>query len=174
MHDGLTQIANRATFDAFLERQWATTIRCNTPLSLIMIDVDFFKDFNDRYGHVAGDSALQVVASCLRRSVRERDDIVCRYGGEEFVAVLPNSGAQGAMAVAVRFRRELAAAGIPHQASTISPLLTASLGIASMPSGNFTSARDLVQAADRALYTAKSRGRDRVVMNAENVPVSMS
>ncbi len=169
MRDGLTQIANRSTFDSYLEQQWASTVKRHAPLSLIMIDVDFFKDYNDRYGHLAGDSALQVVASCLRRSVRERHDIVCRYGGEEFAAVLPDSGVRGAMSVAVRFRRELAAAGVPHQASRVSPLLTASLGIASMPPGDYACARDLVDAADKALYTAKLGGRDRIVMDGEDM-----
>jgi diguanylate cyclase (GGDEF)-like protein len=125
----------------------------------VLIDVDCFKAFNDRYGHVAGDDALRTVATCLTQAVHGPDDLASRYGGEEFVAVLPGSDLPAAIAMADRFRTSLARASVPHAASPVAPIVTASIGIATRRAAG-ASSTSLVAAADAALYGAKSSGRD--------------
>ena len=129
-----------------------------------MVDVDLFKAYNDHYGHLAGDEALRTLASLLVRSVHKPEDLACRYGGEEFVLILPRSGARAALAVATRFRRLLAEAAIPHAASPVAPAVTTSIGIATslpLPDENPDT---VLEAADKALYQAKARGRNRVAV----------
>jgi diguanylate cyclase (GGDEF)-like protein len=136
-----------------------------------MIDVDAFKIYNDCWGHVKGDQALKIVAACLQRAVRDPDDLVCRYGGEEFAVLLPASDAAAGVAVARRFRALLAETAIPHPDSTVAPVVTASIGIAFTTPRNWhnpTSA-DLVKAADHALYWAKDQGRDQIVVKGQNL-----
>jgi diguanylate cyclase (GGDEF)-like protein len=135
-----------------------------------MVDVDLFKAYNDRYGHLLGDEALRTVAGCLEQAVRDPEDLACRYGGEEFAVVLPRRGMQGAVAVAVRFRGLLAEAGIVHEASTVSSVVTASIGIAVAVASERMEPAVLVEAADRALYRAKALGRDRVVVASPTSP----
>ena len=161
MVDGLTGIANRTAFQQHLERHWRSSVREDQDICVVLVDVDCFKAFNDHYGHLGGDNALRSVAGCLHRAVESEDGLASRYGGEEFVAVLPHCELKAAEEVAARFRRLLAQAAIPHAVSPVSPIVTASVGIASRRAAAETP-EGLVGAADEALYRAKSEGRDRV------------
>jgi diguanylate cyclase (GGDEF)-like protein len=167
MLDGLTRIANRAAFQQHLELHGRGENGERKSLALLFVDVDLFKAYNDHYGHVAGDEALVVVASCLARTVRYPQDLACRWGGEEFAMLLPGSGAEEAVIVAGRFMALLKAAKIPHAASSVSDQLTASVGIAVMTSSRSRDPADLITAADQALYRAKESGRNRVCQAAE-------
>lgn len=162
--DGLTRIANRAAFQRQLDEWWRSPSAAREELALLMVDVDMFKAYNDRYGHLAGDDALRVVASCLRRAARRPGDLACRFGGEEFVVLLPRAGECAALAVARRFRRLLAREAVPHRESTVSSVLTTSVGIAVTTPGTDRECAELVEAADTALYRAKREGRDRIVV----------
>lgn len=162
MSDGLTRIANRVGFEQHLQQHWAAQVTDGRAVALLMADVDAFKPYNDHYGHVLGDEALRVVASCLARAVRDSDDLACRYGGEEFAVVLPHSGAEGADAVAQRFRALLAEEAIPHLASPYGETLTASIGVAVMVPRDMCRPEELIEAADQAMYRAKALGRDRI------------
>ncbi len=160
--DGLTGIANRRQFDDVLEREWQRSVRNDTPLSLILLDIDYFKPFNDRYGHQAGDDCLRMVARTLDRVVQRPTDLVARYGGEEFVVVLPDTNQAGAEAVARELLKEVRDLRITHEASKVTDHLTLSIGTTTRDSGQPESAADLVAAADQALYLAKEQGRNRV------------
>ena len=160
MVDGLTRIANRIAFERHLEAQWKELD--GRELALLILDVDLFKAYNDRYGHVHGDEALKIVASCLQESARHPGDLATRYGGEEFAVVLPDSGVEAASAVATRFRALLAEAAIPHSASSVAPVVTASIGIAVARVRPGLSLAVVVNAADQALYRAKALGRNRI------------
>lgn len=163
--DALTGIANRRTFDERLAIEVARTKRYGTPLALVMVDLDHFKEMNDRFGHLAGDEVLRRVAATLDREKR-RGDVVARYGGEEFAAVLPHTDARAAQAWAERVRQIIAGTKVSSDAGTLS--VTASFGVAEAGAG--ASASDdpgvLLGDADRALYTAKRMGRNRVVARA--------
>jgi diguanylate cyclase (GGDEF)-like protein/PAS domain S-box-containing protein len=161
--DGLTQVANRRCFDAYLQAEWRRMARTNQPLALILGDIDYFKRYNDTYGHQAGDSCLQQVAAALRDAVQRPADLVARYGGEEFAAILPNTDLAGALHLAETIRDRIAALQIPHQASPIHPYVTLSLGAVAVIPTPQRSPHELVEFADRALYQAKDEGRDRVV-----------
>ncbi len=172
--DGLTQVANRRYFDEYLEREWTRMIREREPLSLILCDVDFFKRYNDTYGHQAGDDCLVRIAQALERSTRRPADLVTRYGGEEFAIILPNTDVDGAVQVAGLIRTEVQKLAIPHSRSTVSPIVTVSIGIAStQPSPTFLLTQ-LIAEADRGLYQAKIQGRDRVVVRSLNDWVEQS
>ena len=158
--DGLTGIANRRAFETEMTRLCRAG---GDSLALLMVDVDLFKPFNDRYGHLAGDDALRTVADCLRRAVRGKQDLPCRYGGEEFAVVLTGCGLVAAHAVAERFPGLLAEAAIPHEASPAAGVVTASVGIAAVPDSGDVRPEDLIAAADDALYRAKAAGRNRVM-----------
>lgn len=161
--DGLTGIANRRAFDQKLNMEWSNSRRNFMPLSLIMMDIDFFKAYNDTYGHQGGDECLQKVAVAIQNTIQRNADLVCRYGGEEFAAILPETDEDGARFVAEKIRQVIEDLGIPHTGSKISPSVTLSLGIATMiPDGNRVPA-DLLAAADQALYQAKQSGRNQVV-----------
>ena len=161
--DGLTQIANRRQFDSYLDGEWKRAIREKAPISLILCDVDFFKLYNDTYGHQAGDSCLQRIAKALTRSVKRSADLVARYGGEEFAIILPKTGPNGALKVAERIREEIKALKLPHAKSRASEYITVSLGIAStVPSADALVVESILL-ADNALYRAKELGRDRAV-----------
>lgn len=156
--DALTGLANRRRFDAAIARSLRRTARTRAPLSLLLLDVDRFKAFNDLGGHPAGDRALARLGAILASVARRPDDTAARYGGEEFALILPDTGEDGALAMAERFRAGLREARIVHPAGG---LLTASIGIATV-SGPGTSADDMVRQADGALYAAKRSGRDAV------------
>jgi diguanylate cyclase (GGDEF)-like protein/PAS domain S-box-containing protein len=171
IEDGLTGLANRRSFDARLEEEWARASRERTSLSLLMIDLDCFKAFNDEYGHPAGDECLRMVAGILAAEARRPADLAARYGGEEFVILLPNTDAAGCVRMGERIRRAVREAGIPHALNLPCNVATASLGGATCRPGHERSAgfASLVESADRALYAAKAGGRDRLVMSGELV-----
>lgn len=161
--DGLTQIANRRYFDQYLSQEWQRLQREQRALSLILCDVDFFKNYNDFYGHQGGDDCLRRVAQVLRQAVKRPADLVARYGGEEFAVILPLTDVKGAIAIARSIQHEIYCAQIPHADSAISAFLTISLGIASTIPSSTTSPEQLVATADAALYEAKHQGRDRYI-----------
>ena len=169
--DGLTQIANRRRFDEYLAIEWLRMAREQQPLSLILCDVDYFKRYNDTYGHIAGDTCLQWVAGAISRGVKRPADLVARYGGEEFAVVLPNTNALGAVQVAELVRHELNQLMIPHAASAVSEYVSLSLGVSStIPTQEF-SLEQLIAAADKALYEAKEQGRNRVVVKSLQIGI---
>jgi diguanylate cyclase (GGDEF)-like protein/PAS domain S-box-containing protein len=161
--DGLTGIANRRHFDEFLNREWRRALRNGSPFSLIMADIDYFKAYNDTYGHQMGDECLRQIASTLKQTLNRPEDLVARYGGEEFAVVLPGTKANGAVYVAETLRTRVENLGIPHASSGISPVVTISLGIASLIPVREHSPEMLISASDQALYQAKSQGRNRIV-----------
>ena len=162
--DGLTGVANRRRFDEVLEQEWRRARREGHPLSLLMFDVDHFKQFNDRYGHLDGDDCLRRVAQAIDASGSRPGDLAARYGGEEFVFLLPNSDAAGALAVAERCRGAVEALGIPHQGSGAAPVVTVSIGVATHRPDDDALVSALLEAADDALYRAKRGGRNRAVV----------
>ncbi|PTT54478.1 GGDEF domain-containing protein [Aeromonas sp. HMWF015] len=157
--DPLTGAANRRHFNIELDRALAHSQESGAPLSLILIDVDYFKRFNDHYGHQVGDMCLKEVAQALNRAVRTPSDLVARYGGEEFVLLLPNTDRQAAASVAQRLQDGLASLQLEHLASDVAPWVTVSQGIASTVSGE--GASQLLERADQALYRAKELGRNQ-------------
>ncbi len=162
--DGLTRLANRRMFDEHLEQSWARLKREKVVMSLIMCDVDYFKRYNDSYGHQAGDDCLKKVARILKISARRPDDLVARYGGEEFVILLPGASGQDAMVIAERIRMNIADLRIAHEGSDVSHHVSISMGISSVIPSEAIQAKELVEQADMALYQAKSDGRNRVVL----------
>jgi diguanylate cyclase (GGDEF)-like protein len=172
--DALTQIANRREFDRRLDIEWGRARRDGTPLSLIMVDVDCFKNYNDHYGHQAGDACLQQIARSLRGIPQRPADLVARFGGEEFVVLLPSTAQEDAAGLAERMRSAIADLQIPHATSRVGPGVTASFGVAAMhPLGN-QPASDLVAAADAALYEAKENGRNRVVLHEQGAELTLA
>ena len=163
--DGLTQIANRRRFDDYLAVEWQRHQRENKPLALILIDIDYFKNYNNHYGHQGGDDCLIQVAQTLAKVPQRATDLVARYGGEEFVAILPNTNAQKALIVAESMKKAIAALNIPHAQSNISKKITISLGVASLIPNPENCLEDLIFQADQVLYLAKNQGRDRVGIN---------
>ena len=161
MMDGLTGIANRRYFDDYYERSWRAAVRAGTPLSVIMADIDWFKAYNDTYGHQAGDECLIQVARTLRNNIKRASDFAARYGGEEFVIVLPDTDAAGASLLAEWVRQQVFALDIEHNKSPIGKV-TISLGVASVVPGQDDDAQTLVEAADKALYAAKHDGKNCV------------
>jgi diguanylate cyclase (GGDEF)-like protein len=162
--DGLTQVANRRHFDDYLQEEWDNLAASEQPISLILADVDYFKLYNDHYGHQGGDKCLQQVAKALSRPLKPPADLVARYGGEEFAIILPNTHADGALRVAQAIRAELRKMKIKHEKSAVNDYVTISLGIVNLiPSVN-KSPESLVALADRALYEAKNQGRDRFIL----------
>ncbi len=159
--DSLTGIANRRHFDEYLDREWQRYSRDKLHLALIMCDIDFFKLYNDTYGHQAGDSCLQQVAGAIGRAVKRPADLVARYGGEEFAALLPNTDFDGALRVAESIHLEVRQLKIVHAQSSVSDYITLSAGIASTVPSHQESPAALISAADKALYQAKERGRNK-------------
>ena len=163
--DGLTEIPNRQKFDETFDNEWKRAVRNKTPLSLVFIDIDFFKQYNDAYGHGRGDKCLKEVAQALVDSIRRPADFVARYGGEEFVAILPETDKPGAMTAAEGMRRNVELLKIPHAPSVSLDYVTISIGVSSVfPSGGFSDAAlvSVVAAADEMLYKAKAGGRNQV------------
>jgi diguanylate cyclase (GGDEF)-like protein len=161
--DGLTGIANRRLLDEFLEREWSRAARQGTSLTLIMVDIDFFKNYNDTYGHHDGDECLKRVANALEASVKRSSDLVARYGGEEFAVVLPDTSFHGGVVVAEKLRSEVEKLQIEHRESPLMKVVTISLGVATIIPGPSRSPEDLIVLADQLLYQAKQQGRNRAV-----------
>jgi len=159
--DGLTGIANRRHFDEEFDKEWRRTMRSKSTLSVIMIDIDYFKPYNDNYGHQAGDDCLRLVAKTLQETIVRPADTIARYGGEEFVAILPDTNAEGATIVAEHLRSAIETLEIPHEYSKSSPYVNISLGVAE--SKNVIDPAALLTHADKCLYEAKQGGRNRVV-----------
>lgn len=168
--DELTGLYNRRFFNDQLHLEWSRGIRSNEPLALILLDIDYFKQYNDRYGHIAGDECLKSVARVLQHSLLRSSDITTRYGGEEFCILLPNTTLEGAFKVADRIRFAMARLEIPHDGSEISSLLTLSDGIACMVPSSQTNPSELISLADDALYKAKELGRNKSVTMQATTP----
>ena len=165
--DPLTSGYNRRYFDQRLAVEWSRARRNGTPLSLLMIDVDHFKAYNDYYGHPAGDEALRAVVQALTRHLQRPGDTVARYGGEEFACLLPETDAQGAMLLAQGLVQAVADLALPHAASSTAPVLTVSVGVGSAVPNLDGQASELVEATDAALYRAKREGRARACGQSE-------
>ncbi len=161
--DGLTQIANRRYFNEYLEQEWLRMAREKKPLSLIMCDIDFFKKYNDTYGHQKGDECLQRVAKTISAVVKRPADLVARYGGEELAVILPNTNLEGAIYIAKIIREEVCNLQIPHQAAPIYKQVTMTLGVSSIIPFPEATYKSLIAGADQALYQAKEKGRNQVI-----------
>lgn len=161
--DGLTQIANRRYFDEYLQQEWRRLAREQLPLSLILCDLDYFKLYNDTYGHQAGDDCLRTVAKTIDGQINRPADLAARYGGEELVVVLPNTAPQGALYLAENMRAAVQALALPHVRSP-HQILTLSLGVTSCIPDLQRTPADLILAADKALYQAKENGRNQAAI----------
>lgn len=160
--DGLTHVANRRRFDDFLNRESRRTRRESKPLSLLMIDIDFFKEFNDNYGHLAGDDVLKQAAIAIKSCIHRPGDLVARYGGEEFAVILGETDQAAALEIAERIRSTIQDLGIVHGIGKAEDFLTVSIGCATNTPGTSLSDRELIATADRQLYLAKESGRNTV------------
>lgn len=165
--DGLTGISNRRRFDEFLGREWRSCMREGRQISLLFIDIDYFKQFNDLYGHLAGDDCLRKIATVLQTTARRGNDMAARYGGEEFACVLPGTGKKNAVLLARKIIARIAALGIPHEGSSVAPYATISIGVATLVPARGQHYSLLIDAADRSLYSAKEQGRNRIVALSE-------
>ncbi len=163
--DGLTQVANRRRFEEYFHQEWQRMKRDKQPLSLILCDVDFFKLYNDTYGHRVGDRCLQKIAQAIKDIIKRPGDLVARYGGEEFAVILPNTATGGATYVADKICHAVRSLEIPHQNSQVSPYVTLSAGFTTETPQSDSDLEEMIAAADRALYKAKAAGRDRFVQN---------
>ncbi|MCA9562709.1 MAG: diguanylate cyclase [Myxococcales bacterium] len=162
--DGLTEVANRHRFEEYLSENWSRATRSSSELSLVMIDVDYFKGYNDHFGHTRGDLCLKRIAQILRKSAKRPTDLVCRYGGEEFACLLPDTDLAGAATIAQRMLEGVRGAQIPHPVSPLRSRVTISCGVASTSPGLDCPPTSLVEAADAKLYQAKHAGRDTVFL----------
>jgi diguanylate cyclase len=170
--DGLTGVANRRCFDEYWHKQWYLLAEQQQPLSLILIDIDYFKNYNDRYGHQAGDECLQKVAKTISNVLKRPTDLVARYGGEEFAIALPNTPLSGMLQIVQAIASEVANLNLEHLDSPISDRVTLSLGISCSIPHSDTSFKSAIAIADKALYQAKEDGRNRYcVFGKSSVPV---
>ncbi len=160
--DGLTGIGNRRLLEEYLTKEVLRAKRNNTKLSVIMIDIDYFKKFNDAYGHVSGDECLRAVARTLSKNLNRSSDIVCRYGGEEFCAVLPETDLEGATKIAEKLRASIENLSITHKGSTAAGVVTISLGVAESSGLEIFTQDTILMKADENLYKAKESGRNMV------------
>jgi diguanylate cyclase (GGDEF)-like protein len=160
--DGLTGVPNRRIFDERLDAEWRACRRSGSPLSLLMVDVDHFKLYNDHYGHLDGDQCLKAVASALASSVERGRDMLARFGGEEFVCLLPDTDLEGAKHIAEKLRQAVEGLAIPHVESKTAATVTVSLGVATTAQCDALEPPDLLKVADEQLYLAKQSGRNRV------------
>lgn len=163
--DGLTQIANRRGFDQRLANEWQRLARENEPLSLLLCDVDFFKRYNDRYGHSAGDECLKSVAKAIESCIRRPADLAARYGGEEFGVILPATQREGAIHIAEQICQAVASLHILHESSYVREYVSISIGISTIFPERQVDPKVLIEASDKGLYLAKNQGRDRAVFN---------
>lgn len=162
--DGLTGVANRRRFNDYLSSQWLTLASERSPLSLILCDIDFFKLYNDKYGHPAGDICLQKVGTVLSKTVQNSQDLVARYGGEEFAVIMPNTQMGGAVHFAAAMQAKVWELEILHEPSTVSRYVTLSLGVATTIPTFESEPSSLIMEADKALYKAKAEGRNRIIL----------
>ncbi|MBM7649273.1 diguanylate cyclase (GGDEF)-like protein/PAS domain S-box-containing protein [Bacillus ectoiniformans] len=161
MIDGLTEIPNRRTFDLRLKEEWSRSARTSQPVSLIMLDIDHFKIYNDTYGHQGGDQCLKQIAKEIQSTLKRPGDIAARYGGEEFAVILPNTAEEGACLVAEAIRTNIVKLAIPHIHSKVKPYVTISAGVTTLMPTPYLSVNDLVRLADKALYHSKESGRNQ-------------
>ncbi|MEH1908065.1 diguanylate cyclase [Nostoc sp.] len=166
MVDQLTQIGNRRVFDINLNHIWHDLLRKKCFLSLLLCDIDYFKQYNDTYGHTAGDTCLTLVAQTIKRTVKRSTDLVARYGGEEFAVILPDTDRDGAINIAQQIHEAIQQMNISHTASTVKQCITLSIGIATVIPVTDLVTLDLIKAADQALYQAKAQGRNRSFVNS--------
>jgi diguanylate cyclase (GGDEF)-like protein len=166
--DGLTSVANRRYFEEFFTREWKNAIRENEFLSLIMLDIDCFKAYNDNYGHLNGDDCLKKIAQSLNNALKRPRDFLCRYGGEEFIAVLPDTDREGSSTVAKRFLSQTKKLKIPHKASSVCKIVTISIGVATTKPDKKKKSNIFVNEVDKALYQAKKSGRN-CIKEAETI-----
>lgn len=171
--DGLSGVYNRRYFDQQLGVEWARSSRNNSPLSVIMLDVDHFKLYNDHYGHLAGDDCLRLVAQSLKTCLKRPADLVARYGGEEFACILPDTRFEDGMVIAQAMEQRIRDQAIPHARSSVAGVVTASLGLATRTAGSTGSALDLVGLADAQLYRAKQSGRGCVCSATLDAPTGV-
>jgi diguanylate cyclase (GGDEF)-like protein len=162
--DGLTEVANRRRFDEYFDQEWQRSGREQTPLSLILCDIDYFKNYNDHYGHQAGDACLRRVAKTISETLRRPADLVARYGGEEFAIILPNTPSEGAIHIAELLQLRMKQLEILHAQSRVNSYVTLSLGISSQVPVLSQENKSLIAATDKALYLAKSEGRNTFCM----------
>ena len=172
--DALTAVANRREFERRLAVEWGRARREGQPLSVVMVDVDCFKNYNDHYGHQAGDACLQQIAARLRGVPQRSSDLVARYGGEEFIVLLPGTDDEDAAAIAERMRQAIVDLQIPHAASRVAPGVTASFGVAAMHPDEGAQPQALIAAADAALYRAKEKGRNCVVLQQPGAELTLA
>jgi diguanylate cyclase (GGDEF)-like protein len=165
--DGLTGLANRRRFDAVFSLEWEAARRTKHGLSLLLVDIDHFKQYNDRHGHVQGDQCLKRVAEILQAAACRPRDFVARYGGEEFVLVLPETDETGALSVAARCQRALATAGITHGSSSVSENVTISIGVGTVVPADEQKLA-FIECVDQRLYRAKQRGRNSLISGADS------
>ena len=158
--DGLTGVPNRRKFDEYLESTWNLAIRASIPISMVMMDIDLFKPYNDNYGHQGGDKCLAQIAQALSSVIVRRTDLVARYGGEEFVCVLPNTDPDSAFIIAEKLRLAVISLRIPHAYSNVDEIVTISVGVATRLPVKNSSFSELISAADEALYISKKSGRN--------------
>lgn len=167
--DGLTEIANRRYFDDYLQREWQRSAREKTSLSLLLCDIDYFKAYNDTYGHLAGDACLKQVAKTAKNTIRRPADLVARYGGEEFAVILPNTDIQGAICVGEKLRKQIENLRIPHSGSAVAPYITLSIGVAADIPSHQSLPETLIANSDQALYMAKNGGRNQVYVSSARI-----
>lgn len=159
--DGLTGISNRRKFDEYLDSTWNLAVRVSMPVSIVMMDIDFFKQYNDNYGHQGGDDCLIKIAQVLSKTIVRKTDFLARYGGEEFVCVLSNTDADNAFIIAEKLRLDVMSLNIPHAYSSVEKIVTISVGVATrFPTKNL-SFTELIEDADKALYKSKESGRNK-------------
>jgi len=163
--DGLTEVPNRRRFDETFPKEWRRCLRENKPLSILMIDIDFFKAYNDTYGHLQGDTCLKRVAHGIQETLKRPGDLVARFGGEEFSVLLPNTDLHGAKGMAEEIQARVADMNLKHEASDVADTLTVSIGAASGLPARDGDPTQLLREADAALYDAKRSGRNRIVLH---------
>lgn len=168
-HDGLTGLYNRRYFNEKIQEEWNLLMRINSPLSFIIIDIDFFKKYNDSLGHQAGDACLQSVSKVLKHVIKRTSDFPARYGGEEFVVLLPNTNSVGAQKIAEDIKQELLTLAMPHPGSEQYKIVTASMGINTAIPSNDSSIKEFIENADKALYHAKENGRNNYQIYSANI-----
>jgi diguanylate cyclase (GGDEF)-like protein len=166
--DGLTQVPNRRFFDDAVSQEWQRAVRASTSLSLILCDIDYFKRYNDEYGHQKGDECLKRVAKTIESAVKRATDLVARYGGEEFVVLLPDVDAAGALKIARQIQQKIQDLSIAHTRSDVDEFITLSMGVATMAPTQEIDPDHIIAVADKALYAAKAQGRNRIVPEIEN------